>query len=345
MKNLAILLLSLTFSSLEIIRGVWVLQNNANISTINYVSAIWTSATNALMVGYNSDYGAIIRTTNGGATWQLIHGSSGDAGEFSAVTASTVSSSPSSSFSSCVYAIAVTRAGYVYASSNGGSSFTQIADTVLPATRVLGASMGSNGSVFIVGYQLSSPKIFKSSTLSGFTAWFDKSPTTTVTSSSALLTAVSTIDGANVIAVGYSGVIYVSSNGGDSWGLISSGTTSNLLCVSSGNATVAIAAGDDTTVIKTVNRGQSWISISSGVPSPSASININAVSMVSPRVAYLSASTGVILRTTNGGVSWTVEYSTNLGSASILSLSMWSIAVGVAGLSAGGSVLVRYQGM
>ncbi len=111
------------------------------------------------------------------------------------------------------------------------------------------------------------------------------------------------------IAVGTNGTIVRTTNGGTSWSKATSGSTRNLYGISFNgidnpvNGTGgAVAVGDSGTILYSSNSGSSWNSISS--PTSSRIVGVS----FSPVIAGLgiaSAANGDLLRTKNGGTSWT----------------------------------------
>ena len=103
---------------------------------------------------------------------------------------------------------------------------------------------------------------------------------------------------------------------------------------------VAMAAGDSETLLLTTNGGATWKNLTSNFDasiqsylSSASTFSFHAVAMVSPTVAYVSATSGVILRTINGGALWSLDYAAPKGSAGILSIAMSRSSSGMLGIA------------
>jgi hypothetical protein len=120
------------------------------------------------------------------------------------------------------------------------------------------------------------------------------------------------------------GIIYYSKDAYQSsptWVAADSTTTNNLFCIASKGANIAIAGGLSRTLLKTTDGGVTWKSLTPSVSKISA-------------VTYMSLSTGAIIRTINGGFSFTLE--TVIVSPSGRGVQLNAIAMfdtGVAGLA------------
>jgi len=154
-------------------------------------------------------------------------------------------------------------------------------------------------------------------------------------------------DGTTMWAVGDSGTIINSTNGGSSWNSQASGTAYELRGVVAISATVAFAVGDQGTVLRTVNGGSSWSTLtgvgstshftdvaatdsdhlmiagaydkvimttngSAGTPTwtlrtVGATENTLGITMGTANIAWTSTMFGLIYRTTDGGVTWTQQ--------------------------------------
>jgi hypothetical protein len=103
----------------------------------------------------------------------------------------------------------------------------------------------------------------------------------------------------NGTAVGWSGTILRTSNGGSSWFSQVSGITKNLFGVSFLDLNNGLVVGEDGTILKTVDGGNNWTLHSSGITETLYDIDfkdlINATAV---------GRLGLILRTTDGGVNW-----------------------------------------
>ena len=104
-------------------------------------------------------------------------------------------------------------------------------------------------------------------------------------------------------AVGTSGTILKTVNGGSNWIIQTSGTANSLSSVYFTNANIGYAVGESGTILKTVNGGTNWTAQTSG-----ASNNLCSVYFTNADTGY--AVGGVtILKTINGGTNWTEQQS------------------------------------
>jgi photosystem II stability/assembly factor-like uncharacterized protein len=107
------------------------------------------------------------------------------------------------------------------------------------------------------------------------------------------------VNASTVWAVGDQGAIYKTTDGGTTWVAQTSGTSRPLLGVAALDANTAWAVGRAGTVLKTVDGGASWLAQPSGTPADLVDIAVGDANHVWVRG-------GVLLRTANGGSSWSV---------------------------------------
>lgn len=103
-----------------------------------------------------------------------------------------------------------------------------------------------------------------------------------------------------VIAAGDSGIVLKSTDAGDSWFRISTGTFNPLRDITFSDATNLYAVGNTGTIVHSGNGGMNWGQQISGT-----NLNLNAVSFPSPGVGYAAGDYGTLLKTTDGGSTWT----------------------------------------
>jgi photosystem II stability/assembly factor-like uncharacterized protein len=102
------------------------------------------------------------------------------------------------------------------------------------------------------------------------------------------------------------GALYVSSDGGESWKLIHSGSlTYTLYSVTFEDETFGIAAGANGTVIRTGDGGGTWWSVSPGFNSYYSTAASNPIHF------WMSGNGGLVWETTNAGGTWTSRHLTN----------------------------------
>jgi photosystem II stability/assembly factor-like uncharacterized protein len=290
----------------------WVQVPQLSVTNIDFVASAWSppgAGGNALptcvMVGYNDNFGGIVRSTNGGGFWStVVPGINTGLSTRLADVAAAPAGVPGSGTGTFV---AVALSGDIYVSSNNGVSFV---NQGAAAAALYGVAIGTNGIAYAVGLTSTLPytaRIYRSYAFTSFSSWTDISAN--APASTSLLTAVSSKDGRTVIAVGTGGTVLYSSNNGTSWALSAAVPTTNTLqCVSAASANVAMAAGNAGTLLLTKNGGQSWVDVTGGYSAAvsaavgaSPSFLYHAISMVSPTAAYAATSAGAVIRTLNQG--------------------------------------------
>ena len=216
-----------------------------------------------------------------------------------------------------------------------------------------GVAVGVNGVAYAVG---SMGNISRSNATTGYLRWTGVPP-----KGAALVgltfNAVGTYDGVRAIAVGKDGLVYHTSTKGATWvggkGQYAVGSvTPELLCVAHGNSLVAYVGGAGGTLIKTIDGGASWVSLfdpsSTGTASLSAVLGVqgsaswsasgsngflfHSLSALSSAVLYAGTSTGAVVRTVNGGFSFSLEKPVD--TTSIYALAMYSSQAGAGSTAA-----------
>ena len=327
----------------------WKNQLYSNVTNVDIVSATWSSPTTSVVVGYSGLSGLMMRTTNAGSTWSTVY-----SGATAMMDIAATFSPDLAAATPCFVAVGYSYvgsnfAGIIYVSMDNGRTFT-IANSI-GNTKLQGVTIGKNGNAYAVGISTLNPalgKVYLSSrSLSpSYASWTDVSPP----SKRVQLMAVSTSDGVHVVAVGYGGAVFYSRNNGTTWNTGSSSVSVVLQCVAAGNASVAMAAGDSTTLLRTLNGGANWTLLASATATSAFSSDIqamlpavgsfrfHAISMVGPSIAYAalsstSGSSGLIIRTIDGGRSWQLQYTAPTSTQSIYTIAMMNSFVGVAGFS------------
>lgn len=119
-----------------------------------------------------------------------------------------------------------------------------------------------------------------------------------------LLIGASFSDAMNGTAVGNSGTIRRTTNGGVTWSAQTSGTSATLWEVVMTDANTGTIVGDGGRIMRTTNGGSSWSTQTSGT-----SNNLMGVSFVNANTGTAVGASGTIRRTTNGGTSWAAQAS------------------------------------
>lgn len=104
------------------------------------------------------------------------------------------------------------------------------------------------------------------------------------------------------IAVGANGTAVRTTNGGISWQVLSTGTTSHLYAVAFADGNTGTAVGAGGTILRTTDRGLSWIPQASPVTT-----DLTSVALIDSATGWAAGSGGVVLRTSDGGASWNLQ--------------------------------------
>lgn len=113
----------------------------------------------------------------------------------------------------------------------------------------------------------------------------------------------------SAIAVGWSGTILKTTDGGSSWTIIQSGTKAifHSICFIDNNTGWVV--GDSGIVLKTTDNGDIWTRYSVG----SVLYSIWSVHFIDNNYGWAVDSNGKIFKTSNGGIKWTISsFSSNL---------------------------------
>lgn len=104
----------------------------------------------------------------------------------------------------------------------------------------------------------------------------------------------------NGLAVGVSGTILSTANGGYSWTTVTSGTSNTLNSIAYSTNIMAWAVGDNGTILRTDDAGATWVSVNSGVTA-----KLNKISFYDANYGFIAGDNGTILSTKDGGQTWT----------------------------------------
>jgi len=124
------------------------------------------------------------------------------------------------------------------------------------------------------------------------------------------LNKVVTISPTQAIAVGRGGAILLTTDQGATWELENSGTIEDLYGVTFSDSLNGIAVGDKSTVIKTTDGGHSWRRLFDGGTLLLRDVFFNYEGLVVV-VGRTNDSKGLILRSTNGGGTWSTQIFNN----------------------------------
>ncbi len=135
-----------------------------------------------------------------------------------------------------------------------------------------------------------------------FAQWYEQNSPTTQN-----LNVVTFIDANNGFAVGDSGIILQTTNGGEEWLIQTSGTIKKLNGVQFIDSNLGFAVGDTGTVLRTNDGGISWAQEPQGT-----NFNLKDICFINNTTGWIVGGfgpeepidTAIVLRTTNGGINW-----------------------------------------
>ena len=101
------------------------------------------------------------------------------------------------------------------------------------------------------------------------------------------------------IAVGDTGTIYRTTDGGKTWAKTTSGTVKNLKSVISVGENQLFASGEDGILLSSINSGASW-----NVLITNTTLDLQEIFFVDENLGFIAAEGGNVFRTSNKGTSW-----------------------------------------
>lgn len=102
------------------------------------------------------------------------------------------------------------------------------------------------------------------------------------------------------VVVGHGGTILRTTDDGDEWSSVDSGTTESLLAVDFADENVGLVVGHRGTILRTTDGGMSWTPCASGTED-----RLQDVAWIDGEKAVAVGHGGVIVRTDDGGLTWT----------------------------------------
>jgi photosystem II stability/assembly factor-like uncharacterized protein len=106
----------------------------------------------------------------------------------------------------------------------------------------------------------------------------------------------------NGVAVGDTGTVIRTTDGGDHWTLISSITQNRLYSVHFPSLNTGYAVGNDGIVIKTTDNGQNW-----EIKTQPVADSLRSVWFTNDNIGFVVSRNGAIYKTTNGGNNWQIK--------------------------------------
>ena len=240
----------------------------------NILNGVWNiSADTVIAVG---DFGTVLKSTNGGRTWQVTPNAAGAIEVLYAVQF--ISSSTGWSVGETGRILKTTDAGATWFQQNSGTYRDLY--SVSFVSPMVGWAAGSLGAIL--------------STTDGGITWISQ---TSGTSSS--FYAAYFQNSTTGFVGGTNGTVLGTTNGGNSWVVKNSGTTQNIYSIQFVNSSVGYVAGSFGLISKTTNGGNNWVSQISGTD-----FSLYGIQFTSALIGYAIGSYGIIIKTTNGGFSW-----------------------------------------
>jgi photosystem II stability/assembly factor-like uncharacterized protein len=114
------------------------------------------------------------------------------------------------------------------------------------------------------------------------------------------ITSLSFVSSTTGYAAGDNGVVYKTADGGFTWNLLTTGTSTKLRALHFYNENIGAAAGESGVIIVTNNGGATWTSPSSGT-----SVRLMSVFFNTSTTGYIGGRDGVLRKTTDSGNTWT----------------------------------------
>ena len=254
--------------------------------------------------------GAIVASTDGGATWaaQVSH----TGADLNGVA-----------FVNATHGWAVGAGGVIVATTDGGTTWAaQDSRTTADLKAVAFADASTGWAVGAGGVIVA--------TTDGGTTWNSQ---TSGTGSD--LTGVAFADATHGWAVGAGGVILATTDGGTTWAAQDSHTTADLKAVAAADATHAVAVGAAGTIVTTAD-GADWAARTSATTSDLLGAAYGDAAHV-----WASGAAGKVLRSVNSGVTWAAE---GTGSARDLAAVAFSDPGRGAVAGAAGTILTTTSG-
>ena len=243
----------------------------------NLLNGIWAvSPDTVLTIGM---LGTIVRTTNGGTTWQVQQTVAGISEQLFAIQFLT----PSTGW-------AVGELGRVVRTLDAGASWTSIdapTQKDLYAVNFVSATTGWVGGTGGV--------IFK--TTNNGSSWTAESSGT-----KSAIYSISFASATTGWAVGASGMILKTTNAGATWFGQTSGTSQSLYSTEFLSTSVGWVSGAFGTVLRTVNGGTSWTT-----QTTSSIFSLYSIQFADFLTGWAVGAYGEIIKSTNGGINWFVQ--------------------------------------
>jgi photosystem II stability/assembly factor-like uncharacterized protein len=244
--------------------------------------------------------GIILYTSNGGNIWEI---KSAPGSFFSSAFKKVCFADENNGYITGGY-YHLTNEPYLYKTTDGGITWVSISMKFYLGRYFAGVSFSDSNTGIIAG---SNGLIIR--TTDGGTSWSNQ---TQVTDQN--LSGVYFSDANIGTAVGWNGIILRTTNGGSNWLVQSGSSTESMTSVFFTDINYGIAAGFGGTILRTTNGGSIWL-----VDTISAYYALRSVSFSDANNGIIGGSggsgvtTGMFLKTTNGGISWIFKETNTVG--------------------------------
>jgi photosystem II stability/assembly factor-like uncharacterized protein len=240
----------------------------------NILNSTWAvSADTVFSVG---DYSTILKTTNGGRTWQVTPNAGGFIEPLYAVQ-----------FISGNIGYSAGEAGRIMKTTDAGATWFPQNTPVFRDIYALAFSSSQ------IGWGVGSQGLILRTT-DGGNNWTQQVSGVTTT-----LYGAYALSQTNGFAVGTNGTIIATTDGGLTWNSKTSGTVQNIYSTQFVSSSIGYACGSFGLMLKTTNGGNNWLPQTSSVD-----FSLYALQFTSALNGWALGSYGVIVKTTNGGFNW-----------------------------------------
>lgn len=305
----------------------WNLVSNPDL--VESMRDVFVEDANTLYVAGGA--GIVQKTTDGGSTWTTITGNysitPGQMFAISSADKNTIYASEQLSFPGNTYKT------NVYKSTNGGTGWTKLPNTVNALLSTL--DFGDNSTGFMAGQ---ASALYK--TADGGATW-SSSANGIAASSSLSLNSVEAVSGTTAFVGGGNdtynetnfGVLYKTTDGGDNWNQAYYNTSDYIVSVRFYNNLTGFATGYrkgatyatdykvQRLVLKTTDGGATWTAVTMGTPGDSYFTKINNLSFVDQNTVYATGGVRYIYKSTDGGDTWSeIDLTNYVSNATYMSL-------------------------
>ena len=187
-------------------------------------------------------------------------------------------------------------------------------------------------------------RVFK--TTDGGASWVQIAvPTALIPTGNHTFYAIDAIDANNVLVGGSNNSMYRTANGGTTWNSCTGVVSSQTRSICFWNATNGVAVGLGGRVLTSTDGGATWAS-TQPIPGTDNSKALLACAVPSASAVYIGGQRGIVLKSTDGAVNWSVGSYVDVPGASGITVGFYDMNTGmVGGFIANASVLIKTTDM